>query len=162
MQEALHFNRASGPDQKPMADHQHKPDLKHLEEPDVEPDWGPDELQREHTPELSTAERTRSPRRSEEGSAQGQEQQPLTIKFEGKGQSKSKTDKDAYYDRVPGLPAPGTPFRYHEQDKGQSNGKNKDKDAYYDMIPGPPAPGTPFVFPDQVRTPEWMCQGPVW
>ena len=125
LQEALHFNRASGSDHKARADHQHKPDLKHP---------GPAERQRQHTPELSTAERTRSPRRSEEGSAQGQEPQPLTIKFEGKGPSKSKTDQD------------GTPCRYHEPD----------------ATPGPPAPATPLGGADAALTPPWMFPPAGW
>ena len=106
-------NRASGPDQQPMADQQHKLHRKHLEEPDVEPDRGPDEHQREHTSELSPAERTRSPRRSGECSAPGTEQL-WTINL-GQGPRESKTGKDAtpgpYHDPdALGPPAPATPF----------------------------------------------------
>ena len=125
LHEALPFHRASGPDQQPRA-HQH------LDEPDAERHLGPDEHQREHTSELSPAERTRSPRRSGDGSAQ-EKQQPWTINL-GKGPSKSKTDQD------------GTPCRYHEPD----------------AIPGPPAPATPLGGADPALTPPWMLTPAGW
>ena len=106
LHEALPFHRASGPDQQPRA-HQH------LDEPDAERHLGPDEHQREHTSELSPAERTRSPRRSGECSAPGTEQL-WTINL-GQGPRESKTGKDAtpgrYHDPdALGPPAPATPF----------------------------------------------------
>ena len=125
LHKALPFHRASGPDQQPR-------DHRHWGEPDAERPLGLDEHQREHTSELSPAERTRSPRRSGECSAQGTEQ-PWTINL-GKGPSKSKTDQD------------GTPCRYHEPD----------------AIPGPPAPATPLGGPDAALTPPWMFPQPGW
>ena len=129
---AVLANRASGPDQQPTADQQHKLHRKHLEESDVEPDRGPDEHQREHTSELSPAERTRSPRRSGDGLAH-EKQQPWTINL-GKDLSKSKTDQD------------GTACCYHAPDAS----------------PGPPAPRTPFGGPDPALTPESMFPQPGW
>ena len=92
LHEALPIHHASGLDQKPRA--------------------GADGT-REHTSQLSPAERTRSPRRSGECSAPGTEQS-WTINL-GQGPRESKTGKDAtpgpYHDPdALGPPAPATPF----------------------------------------------------